>query len=732
MKKYEELNREKQSEWEDFYIDFPSLYNILYISKSSSTNRIDSEKYIEIKENNIKNINNELSESLLKNNEEKEKEELNIAKNYAGETLHIIYKKFFRLLILEIEKFSYFDDLLQSTRHRKRFEELNEQLNYIEDKEELYMFLGQLKESYKNFFREITHYQEFIETNLKIKNLALKIFDNYLKLIQVDPKEKLEKYEENIKCINSLCGKSNERNQKFLLEIENQYISIFNNKYLEKNPREELYNYLFPDKEKNDHFYQKRLNYLLIFMTFLIICDILLYRGLKIDMDRDPEFRSIFPMFRSFGIICLYLWTLGINVWSWNDAHINYKALFTFDNNYSSVTEIFTRSAVFSCILFFAIALYMLTRTQYGLNFRLYNYINIEILPGICWLSLLLYFFCPFQLFNYLGRIYSMRLFVECITSLLIPIEFKHIWFMDQLTSLIGPMRDMEYTLCYYSYYVNPFRQRQAFCSSTRGIYLAIAIFPNLIRCLQVGRQIIDNGKCFPYIFNIGKYSFNIIVATFSFLTNFDPHFFIPWLISAFISGCYSSFWDLKMDFGFFENGSINWPLRNHLKYKSRFLLLLSIPIDIVLRFLWMLSISPEIMSQIIRPEFLALILYTLEMLRRGQWNFIRVEYEHLEMMKVYQISYYEELPLIKLTNGQFVANEHNLLNLLNIEKQDKIRLQIKELFNLLEKNPDNTTRNIVSGLSHLKEDKIFEKSIVFDLKNYLTEYNQKKKEIIQ
>ena len=78
-----------------------------------------------------------------------------------------------------------------------------------------------------------------------------------------------------------------------------------------------------------------------------------------------------------------------------------------------------------------------------------------------------------------------------------------------------------------------------------------------------------------------------------------------------------------------------------------------------------MLSISPEIMSQYILPEFLALVLYTLEMIRRAIWNFIRVEFEHYELEKMYQISFYEELPLIKLSNGKFMTNEHHLLNIL-------------------------------------------------------------------
>ena len=177
------------------------------------------------------------------------------------------------------------------------------------------------------------------------------------------------------------------------------------------------------------------------------------------------------------------------------------------------------------------------------------------------------------------------------------------------------------------------------------------------------------------------------------------------------------------MDFGYFETGSKNWPLRDKMKYKNKMLCYLAIPIDIILRFLWMLSISHEIMERIIKPEFLALILYTLEMIRRAQWNFIRVEYEHFELMKGYQISYYEELPLIKLSNGKFMTNEHNLLNILNIEKHDRIRLELKELFSSLEKNKENEPTKKESSLSHMKEEKQYANSIVNQLNEYLDKY---------
>ena len=138
-----------------------------------------------------------------------------------------------------------------------------------------------------------------------------------------------------------------------------------------------------------------------------------------------------------------------------------------------------------------------------------------------------------------------------------------------------------------------------------------------------------------------------------------------------------------------------------------------------------MLSISPEIMSQYIKPEFLALVLYTLEMIRRAIWNFIRVEYEHYELEKMYQISLYEELPLIKLSNGKFKSNENKLLNILDIEKKDRIILELRELFNSLDKDKTKFDKDKETGLNHLIEEKQYEKNIKNILDEYLNKYKK-------
>ena len=595
-------------------------------------------------------------------------------------------------------------------------------------------------QSLKNLCREISNYEiNYLHVNNSIMNDIIyseesKLFDENSIINNDEDFQNLKKIKNEI---SSFFEKTKEYNNKFLSQIKEQY------KYFSEQEKED-YAQSSDDENENDNENDNLTNNSLpnpkrlknakfklklykisfsIMIVLLFLCSFIYFFYLNIDIDEDPEFRSLIPMYRTYGIICLYLWFIGLNIKAWEDIKINYRALFSFQLSKNSIIDFCTCASIFGSLLFLSFLIYFITRTPLGIKLGLNLYNIADILPAFIWLSLLLYFFCPFKILNYEGRNNIKKLFWECIASILIPIEFKHIWFMDQLTSLIGPMRDIEYTFCYYSYYANPFETRQLYCSNSRIVYLIIAIFPNLFRCLQVGRQIIDNQKVFPYIFNIGKYTFNIIVATFSFLSQFHIIFYYFWLANAFISGCYSSFWDLKMDWGYFESNSYNWPLRNKTKFKKKFLCILSIPVDIILRFLWMLSISPEIMSQYIKPEFLALVLYTLEMIRRAIWNFIRVEFEHYELEKMYQISFYEELPLIKLSNGKYMTNENKLINILDIEKKDRIILELRELFNSLDKDKKKFDKDKETSLNHLIENKKYEKQIKTLLDEYLSKY---------
>ena len=68
----------------------------------------------------------------------------------------------------------------------------------------------------------------------------------------------------------------------------------------------------------------------------------------------------------------------------------------------------------------------------------------------IVYLSLFGYLMAPLPIFNHLGRLYAFRLIVRSLTSPVTGVDFPIVWMTDQWQSLITPLRDLSYTICYY------------------------------------------------------------------------------------------------------------------------------------------------------------------------------------------------------------------------------------------------------------------------------------------
>jgi len=49
------------------------------------------------------------------------------------------------------------------------------------------------------------------------------------------------------------------------------------------------------------------------------------------------------------------------------------------------------------------------------------------------------------------GRFYSLKLIFRSIMSPIIGVDFSIIWMTDQWISLSTPLRDLAYTVCYYT-----------------------------------------------------------------------------------------------------------------------------------------------------------------------------------------------------------------------------------------------------------------------------------------
>ena len=712
MKYQKKISKTFIKVWEDFYISYMTMFDIL------------NPVYKKYKENKKKQMEKELlsksfsgnidSDSLLPKESKENAIDVKESKS--------VKQRFQEQFMLELKKVDFFYNQNLNKVIRPKIKEIKDQIKHANKINEFKMNADAFEMALKETYKDISLTRKFIETNLDIKDTLMKKYkkyfgiqtfnsfsrkkiDNNSQIIIEDEKENEEYDDELENTINefinyqSSIGQYGDTLKSLEVEIEQCFGENFSFKYGSKTDKI-LKKYL-----KVKTITESQSFYLGLFIGFLlfqfgIICTLAWYYD--IDMDRDPEFMSVFPMFRGFFVLCLYWWVHGLNITVWIKADISYRVIFQIDSNYSSPIQIFKRAAIFTFILLSCLLIYMIKRIYKGAFFGIFEPIPINTLPLICWGSLLAYTFCPFDIWNYEGRAFLGQLAKESFGSFLLKTGFRHVFFMGQMCSFIATMRDMEYTVCYYAYYDAPLWAKIEYCRKTRGIYFFLAFLPNFIRILQNIKEIYDSKKLFPKLFSIINYCLSISVALLSFLWPQHPSLHIFWLIFTFISSCCSFAWDIIIDFGFLEKGK-NYPLRNKLYYKPKIIYYLIALYNFILRFFWLLTISPEVLGTFLRPETLSIILNSLEITRRGCWNFLKVENKHIDISKEFKVSNDIELPFVKV-GGKYVNNESNLLNIMKMNRQEKIQVEIEKV---LQENRQNSRIKYMSrNLSDLKEAK--------------------------
>jgi hypothetical protein len=572
-------------------------------------------------------------------------------------------QRFCEQMELEIAKVDFF--FAENLKfYKNKLNKINDQLNHIKKNKHLKNFKDNLEIGLKELYKEVILMRQFVELNIKAKLKIMKKYQKFTKFC----KRPLEV----AKIIDDFIANKTKLKDplKLISEIQSELEKIFYNNFFDKysfHAGKILKDYINPIYfTQTQSFYFGFSCGILCILLFLCV---LIGNYFNIDMDDDAEFKSIFPIFRGFLIICIYLWLLGLNVYAWNKANINYYLCFSFKNHYSDVISICRRAATFTSLLVLMILCYMILRTKILILSELISFIPLEFTPLICWIFLIIYLFFPFDFFNLPGRIYLFTILIESCSSIFMKLDFRHIWFTDQLTSMIGPLRDIEYSVCYYTHWSNTFEERKLLCSGKRTLTLLIAIFPHILRTLQCFRAMYDSKKFFPQIINSGKYLTAILVAITSFFASNYLLFNNIWWLFALISTIYSFIWDLKMDFGFLEHGP-NYPLREKLSYKNKFFYYMCCIVNLFLRFMWILTVSPEIVYRFIRPEFFSFIIYSFEVFRRGMWNFIRVEFKHIEICKEFRVTLDIELPFKKTEKGEFVLKNAPLVEYNKINKR--------------------------------------------------------------
>jgi len=219
------------------------------------------------------------------------------------------------------------------------------------------------------------------------------------------------------------------------------------------------------------------------------------------------------------------------------------------------------------------------------------------------------------------------------------------LYYRDQFCSMLFTLSNLYLFGCVYA---DGFSLDWRKCGGTSPrwpVSFVLTTLPFAIRVIQSLKRYADSGLN-THLINGGKYASGIVSYLFYFLwrhhgSNRDI-FFILWCLFTSCSSIYSATWDLLMDWSLLRLHSPYPLLRSELIYSNHIsLYYFAIISNVLLRFTWVWYIPTQGPDTYLRSFVLGLI----EVIRRWQWNFYRLENEQIGNMDQYRATRERLLP---------------------------------------------------------------------------------------
>ncbi|XP_043690864.1 phosphate transporter PHO1-like [Telopea speciosissima] len=411
-----------------------------------------------------------------------------------------------------------------------------------------------------------------------------------------------------------------------VVRLADEVESIFT-KYFASNDRKKAMKFLRPQLQKDSH--------MVTFLGGLFTgCFVTLFGVYAILAHLSGIFsaggymETIYPVFSMFALLSLHLFMYGCNLFMWKNTRINYNFIFEF----SPTTALKYRDAFLICTSLMtavvgAMVIHLLLRST-G-----FSPTQVDAIPGVLFLLFIGLLICPFNIFYRSTRYYFIRVICNIVSSPFCKVIMVDFFMADQLTSQIPLLRHMESTACYLL--AGSFEtHRYEICHSSKlykQLAYVISFSPYYWRAMQCARRWFDEGDV-NHLANLGKYVSAMVAAGARLSFGMNPT--LPWkaivIATSSIATIYQLYWDFVKDWGFLNPKSKNPWLRDELILKNKSIYYVSIVINLVLRLAWVETVMHFSLGSIVEYRLLDFSLASLEIIRRGHWNFYRLENEHL------------------------------------------------------------------------------------------------------
>ncbi|KAG8366377.1 hypothetical protein BUALT_Bualt17G0073400 [Buddleja alternifolia] len=423
----------------------------------------------------------------------------------------------------------------------------------------------------------------------------------------------------------SYLGSSDEVS-KLMERVEVTFIKHFSN-----SNRSKGMNILRPKRKSEQHRVTFSMGFLVGCTIALILALILIVRARKI-LDKEGRvlyMETMFPLYSLFGFIVLHMLIYAGNIYFWRRYQVNYSFIFGFKQG----TELRYREVLLLgfCLSVLALAS-ILANLDMEMNPVTHDYKAItELLPLGLVVLVVVIMLCPLNIIYQSSRYFLLVCLFHSILAPLYKVTLPDFWLADQLTSQVQALRSLEFYICYYGW--GDYKHRQNSCGESdvfNTFSFIIAGVPYWWRLLQCLRRLYDE-KDAMHGYNGVKFFLTIVAVcarTAYTLQRGTSWWFIA-LITSIAATILSMYWDIVLDWGLLQHKSKNRWLRDKLLIPHKSVYFVAIALNLLLRLAWMQTVL-NITVFSLNGQTMTVLVASLEIIRRGVWNFFRLENEHL------------------------------------------------------------------------------------------------------
>ncbi|XP_074592009.1 phosphate transporter PHO1-2-like [Curcuma longa] len=473
-----------------------------------------------------------------------------------------------------------------------------------------------IREAFVHLYKGIGHLNTYSSLNMEAFRKILKKF------------EKVSNQRHESASFSRRVKRSHFVSSDKVLKLGDEVESIFT-KHFASNDRKKAMKFLRPQQPNESHIITFFVglftgSFVTLFTVYAILAHLC-----GIFSSESDYMEIVYPIFSMFALISLHIFLYGCNILAWRGCRINHNFIFEFSPSTAlKHRDAFLISASLMTVVVAALVAHLLLRSAGVLSQQ-----HVDTIPGALLLVLTVLLFLPFNIFYRSTRYCFLRVIRNIIFSPMYKVLMVDFFMADQLTSQIPLLRHLELATCYFmisGFKVQPYET----CTRSQQYKLMayiISFFPYYWRAMQCLRRYVEEGYDMNQLANAGKYISAMVAAAarWKYAVEGTPMWLGIVILTSTGATLYQLFWDLVKDWGLFDLGSSNRFLRDELILKNKSYYYVSMCLNFVLRLAWIESVMRLSLSQV-EHRLIDFLFASLEIIRRGHWNFYRLENEHL------------------------------------------------------------------------------------------------------